>query len=93
VGVAPDQAGDDMLGQIAGHRPFASVQRGIAQPADAFCGLDLQSDEIAPWAGHYHFGGNDLEHATLPEIRRSVPPAASKNDNGVSSTRALFEHV
>jgi hypothetical protein len=60
VRVAPDQAGDDMVGEVAGHRQLAAVERRVAQAGEALVGLDLEGDEIAAWAADDDLGAGDL---------------------------------
>jgi hypothetical protein len=47
MGVAADQAGNDMVGQIARDGELAAVERSVADPRAVF-GLDLQRHECAP---------------------------------------------
>jgi hypothetical protein len=72
MGVAPDQAGDDVIGQVAGDGQLAAVQRGVADAVDAVAGLDLQGDEISPRTGDDDSGGGDLRHVTLSLTRPST---------------------
>jgi len=62
VRVPPDQAGKDMVGQIACHRQFAAVERRVAHAIYAFVGDDLEGDEIAAGAGDDDLGIDDLGH-------------------------------
>ena len=63
VRVAPDQAGHDVVLQVARHRELASVERAVAQPGQAGVGLDLQRDEVAAGAADDDLGGGDLHGA------------------------------
>jgi hypothetical protein len=65
VGVAADQAGDDVVGQIGLDRQLAAVQRGVADAVHAFVGDDLQGDEVAPRTRDDGLGGDDLGHEAL----------------------------
>ena len=54
--VATDEAGQHVIGQIAGNGKFAAIQCGIAETMDAAAGLNLQRDEIAAGTSDDHAG-------------------------------------
>ena len=51
-GVAADQIGDDMVGQIGRHRELAAIEGRIAQTIDARTGFDAQRYKVTRRAGH-----------------------------------------
>src|SRR5690606_21495343 len=63
MSVATDQAGDEVIGEIAGDGKFASVEGGISQSIHARAGLDPERDEITAGAGDNDAGINDRVHA------------------------------
>ena len=46
-GIAADEAGDDVLGKIAGDGELAAVERRVAESVKTFVRLDLERDEVA----------------------------------------------
>jgi hypothetical protein len=42
-----DQARDHVVLQIADHRQFAAVERGVANARQSLIGFDLERDEVA----------------------------------------------
>ena len=60
VRVAPDQAGNDVLRQVADHGQFAPVEGGVADAGQAFIGLDFQGDEVAAGAADDDAGVGDF---------------------------------
>src|SRR3546814_1780560 len=51
-----------MIGQIAPHRQFPAVERGVAPAMDALVGDDLERDEISAGTGDDDLGIDDLGH-------------------------------
>ena len=41
--IAPDQARDQMVGQVRRHGQLTAIQRGVAESVDAFVGKNLQT--------------------------------------------------
>ena len=66
VGVAADQAGHDVVGEVARHRQLAAVQRGVAQAGEALVGLDLEVTKLRPGQQTMTRGG-DLHGRGGPE--------------------------
>ena len=64
MGVAPDQAGNDMVGEVTGNRQFTPVQRGVANAAQAFVSFNFQRDKVSPWRADDDAGGSDF-HGSL----------------------------
>ena len=52
--IAPDQARNKVILQIADDGQFASIQSGVTQTVDALVGFDLQGDEIASGTADNH---------------------------------------
>ena len=59
-GIAADEAGEDVVGEIDGDGELAAVERGVAEAVDAFVGVDAEGDEVAVGGADDEFGGGDL---------------------------------
>jgi hypothetical protein len=67
AGVAADQRRGDVIGQIAGHSEFPSIQRGVTQTIESIFGDEFKRDEIASGRADNHFRVGD-SHSGIPLI-------------------------
>ena len=67
AGVAADQRRDEVIGQIAGHSQFTSIQRGVTQTIESIFGDEFKRDEIASGRADNHFRVGD-SHSGIPLI-------------------------
>ena len=58
--IAPDEAGNNVLGKIADDGKLAPVQRPVSEAIDAFVGFYLQSYEVPPRRTNDYGGIGDL---------------------------------
>jgi hypothetical protein len=69
-GVAVKDAGDDVVGEIAGDGEFAAVEGGVAQAVEAFVGFDFERNEVAA-------RGADVDGCVADLHRFDFPAGAS----------------
>ena len=54
-----------MIGEVAGHREFTAIERGVADAVKAVFSDDLEGDEVSPRAADDYLGINNL-HECFP---------------------------
>ncbi len=65
-GIAPDDARNHVIGEIACHREFAAVQGAIAEAVDPLVRLDFERDEVSPRRSDVHVRVRDLHSGPAP---------------------------
>jgi hypothetical protein len=68
-GIAADEAGEDVLGEVGGDGELAAVEGGVAEAVDAGVGGDFEGDEVAVGGAEDEAGVGDL-HAGCPCVCR-----------------------
>src|SRR5690606_9536477 len=76
--VAPYQARDHVIGEVARHRQLAAVERRVADPAQPVVGLDLERDEVPPGTGDDDAGGDDPGHWGVLRRSRGSPTSGPR---------------
>src|SRR5215469_4991559 len=64
--IATDEQRRDVIGQIAGHREFATIQRSVTETIDAVFGHKLECHEVSPRTTHSHFRVDDFHFSSVP---------------------------
>jgi hypothetical protein len=76
---AADQQRDDVIGQIAGHREFTSMQRGVAQTIESVFGEEFKRDEIAPGRAANHFRVSESAFRDFFDLKRTTIAANNRH--------------
>ena len=104
--VAADEQRHDVIGQVAGDRELAAVQRRVAETVDAVLGHELQRDEVAAGTADDDLGVDDFHRAVVhcgatrvggraAAARSAAAPASaiatSSDESGVVAAGAIAQ--